>query len=84
MLNNTHQLRFFFANEITFHQGVPLKTVSKMLGHRNVKTTEIYVRANKNNIAENMKMVKGKLFDEQGNLKAKSRDINTPVLKIVR
>ncbi|MBL7697819.1 MAG: integrase catalytic domain-containing protein [Chitinophagaceae bacterium] len=84
MLNNTHQFRFFFANEVTFNQGVTLKTVSKMLGHRSVKTTEIYVRANKNNIAGNMQMVKGKLFDEQGNLKTKSQVTNIPVLKIVR
>jgi integrase len=72
VLNNTHQFRFFFANEVTFNKGVPLKTVSKMLGHRSIKTTEIYVRANKSNIAENMQMVKGKLFDKNGNLKSKT------------
>lgn len=71
VLNNTHQFRYFFANEVTFNKGVPLKTVSKMLGHRSIKTTEIYVRANKSNISENMQMVKEKLFDESGNLQSK-------------
>lgn len=75
VLNNTHQFRFFFANEVTFNRGVPLKTVSKMLGHRSIKTTEIYVRANKSNIAENMQMVKEKLFDKNGNLKLRHDEL---------
>lgn len=71
-LDLTHRLRFFFANEVTFNQGVPLKTVSKMLGHKSIKTTEVYVRANKNNISENMEMVEKKLFTGDGGLRSKS------------
>src|SRR5258708_1289043 len=65
----THKARFFFANEITYNNGVPLKTVSRLLGQKNVKTTETYVKANKRNISENMDMVEQKLFDATGNLK---------------
>ena len=65
----THKTRFFFANEVTFNNGVPLKTVSKMLGHKSIKTTEIYVRANKQNIRDSMDMVENKLFDKVGILK---------------
>jgi integrase len=64
-----HDLRYFFANEITFNQGVPLKTISKMLGHKSVKTTEIYVRPNRQNISENMAEVQRKLFNKNGELK---------------
>ena len=62
----THTARFFFANEVTFNQGVPLKTVSRMLGHKSIKTTEIYVRANKQNISEQMDKVKERLFTTEG------------------
>ncbi len=64
----THKARFFFANEVTYNMGVPLKTISRMLGHKSVKTTEIYVRANRKNISENMEMVAKKLFTEDGQL----------------
>lgn len=65
----THKNRYFFANEVTYNQGVPLKTVSSMLGHKQLKTTEIYVRPNKRNISENMAKVQTKLFDNNGELK---------------
>jgi site-specific recombinase XerD len=65
----THKARFFFANEVTYNNGVPLKTISRMLGQKSVKTTEIYVRANRQNISANMDMVEEKLFTEQGELK---------------
>ncbi|ANI89252.1 hypothetical protein A9P82_08075 [Arachidicoccus ginsenosidimutans] len=65
----THRARYFFANEVTYNNGVPLKTIGKMLGQKSIKTTEVYVRANKRNISENMEMVKEKLFNENGSLK---------------
>jgi integrase len=65
----THKARFFFANEIAYNNGVPLKTVSRLLGQKSVKTTEVYVKANKRNISENMNMVEQKLFDAAGNLR---------------
>lgn len=75
VLNNTHQWRYFFANEVTYNKGVPLKTVSRMLGHASVKTTEKYVKANKANVAANMEMVKSKLFTKGGRLKTTSNQI---------
>jgi site-specific recombinase XerD len=66
----SHKNRYFFANEVTYNQGVPLKTVSKMLSHKSIKTTEIYVRANRQNISENMAEVQRKLFNKDGELKA--------------
>jgi integrase len=64
----THKARYFFANEVAYNNGVPLKTVSKMLGHKSVKTTEVYVRANRQNISDNMEMVEKKMFGEDGKL----------------
>lgn len=70
VLDHGHQMRYFFANEIAFNNGVDLKTVSKMLSHKSIKTTEIYVKPNKRNISENMKMVKQKMFNEDGSMKS--------------
>jgi len=73
----THKARFFFANEITYNNGVPLKTVSRLLGQKCVSVTETYVQANKRNISENMDMVEQKLFDSDGNLKKGAIKNNT-------
>ncbi|MDH7459639.1 tyrosine-type recombinase/integrase [Chitinophagaceae bacterium 26-R-25] len=70
---NTHKARFFFANEIAFNNGVELKTVSRMLGHTSVKTTEVYVWANKKNISESMEKVADKLIDDDGEFKRHSK-----------
>lgn len=47
-----------------------------MLGHKSLRTTEIYVRANKRNISDNLEMVEKKLFDKHGQLPDKSTKNN--------
>jgi len=66
---NTHLARDTFA-EIMLNSGVPLEDVSKMLGHRNIRTIQRYTCVRKNRISENMAKVKGKLFTKSGKLKA--------------
>ena len=39
-----HMARHTYATEITLSHGVPLETVSKMLGHTRVETTQIYAK----------------------------------------
>ncbi len=41
-----------------------------MLGHKSIKTTEVYVRANKQHISEQMNKVKEQLFGEGSGLQA--------------
>jgi len=36
--------RYTFATTVTLNNGVPLETVSKMLGHTKIQTTQIYAR----------------------------------------
>ena len=40
-----HLARHTFATTTTLAKGVPIETVSKMLGHTNIETTQIYARA---------------------------------------
>lgn len=40
-----HLARHTFATTITLSQGVPIESVSKMLGHKSIRTTQIYARA---------------------------------------
>lgn len=37
-----HAARHTFATTITLAQGMPIETISKLLGHRNIRTTQIY------------------------------------------
>lgn len=39
-----HCGRHTYATEITLSHGVPLETVSKMLGHSRISTTQIYAK----------------------------------------
>lgn len=39
-----HTARHTYATEITLSHGVPLETVSKMLGHSRISTTQIYAK----------------------------------------
>ena len=39
-----HVARHTYATEITISHGVPLETVSRMLGHSRIETTQIYAK----------------------------------------
>ena len=56
-----HQGRHTYASEITLSQGVPIETVSRMLGHGRIKTTQIYAKITDDKIDEDMKALDSRI-----------------------
>jgi len=49
-----HLARHSFATSITLSNGVPIESVSKMLGHTNIRTTQIYAKITDRKISKDM------------------------------
>lgn len=49
-----HLARHTFSTTVTLAKGVPIETVSKMLGHTNIETTQIYARITNSKIGNDM------------------------------
>lgn len=49
-----HAGRHSFASLITLEEGVPIETISRMLGHSNIKTTQVYARVTPKKLFEDM------------------------------
>ncbi|OFX49611.1 MAG: hypothetical protein A2046_05965 [Bacteroidetes bacterium GWA2_30_7] len=57
-----HMARHTFATTVTLTNGVPIETVSKMLGHKSIKTTQIYSKVVEQKVSYDMKLLKNKLL----------------------
>ena len=64
-----HIARHAFATTVTLTNGVPIESVSKMLGHKNLRTTQHYAKVLDRKVSEDMKILRDKF---QVNLKSKS------------
>jgi len=60
-----HIARHTFATSVTLGNGVPIETVSKILGHTSLKTTQIYAKVLDKKISEDMDLLQAKLGNLQ-------------------
>lgn len=66
-----HLARHTFSTTITLSNGVPIESVSKMLGHTNLKTTQIYAKVVDTKISQDMQQLRKKLSN---NIKSASNE----------
>lgn len=59
-----HVARHCFASQICLSQGVPIESVSRMMGHRNIQTTQRYARVNNEKIGNDMKALSNRLANK--------------------
>lgn len=57
-----HIARHTFATTVTLTNGVPIESVSKMLGHTSIRTTQIYAKVMEQKIAKDMADLRMKLL----------------------
>ena len=57
-----HIARHTFATTVTLSNGVPIESVSKMLGHTNIRTTQIYAKVIEQKLSEDMRNLKQRIF----------------------
>lgn len=58
---SSHIARHTFATTVTLLNGVPIESVSKMLGHTSIRTTQIYAKVLDIKVSEDMALLREKL-----------------------
>lgn len=56
-----HLARHTFATTVTLTNGVPIETVSKLLGHTSIRTTQVYARIVETKLSHDMEVLSEKL-----------------------
>jgi len=60
-----HIARHTFATTVTLSNGVPIESVSKMLGHKNLKTTQHYAKILDLKVSNDMQVLKAKFENKK-------------------
>ncbi|WP_308990441.1 site-specific integrase [Mariniflexile litorale] len=60
-----HIARHTFATTVTLSNGMPIKTVSKLLGHSRISTTQIYAKVIERKVSDDMKKLRETVFERK-------------------
>lgn len=63
-----HLARHTFATTVALSNGVPIETVSKILGHRKLSTTQIYAKVVERKVSDDMELLQQRLKEKATNL----------------
>lgn len=56
-----HMARHTFATTVTLTNGVPIETVGKMLGHKHIRTTQLYAKVINEKVAQDMSLLASRI-----------------------
>ena len=70
-----HMARHTFATTVTLTNGVPIETVSKMLGHSKIATTQIYAKVIESKVSEDMNQLR-KILNNKRNQNEPNDNVN--------
>ena len=63
-----HMARHNFGTHVTLSLGVPIETVSRMMGHMSISTTQLYAQVTDKKVDEDMKVLKVNGFNATAEL----------------
>jgi site-specific recombinase XerD len=69
----SHIARHTFATTVTLTNGVPIETVSAMLGHKSMRTTQIYSKVVEKKVGEDMAALREKMVKAEKKMKAQNK-----------
>ena len=59
-----HMARHTYATQTCISQGVPIETLSKLMGHSSIQTTQIYAKISNNKISEDTDKLEERIKDK--------------------
>jgi len=59
-----HMARHTFGTTIAINNGMRIESISKIMGHSKIRTTQIYAKIQEKSISEDMEILSQKLFNK--------------------